>query len=243
MALDYQPIFILGSGMLLQERKLAVVSNNLANANTDGFKKDFIEVSAWYTDMGEQIPSQHPENPTNNFVYPMITDITPILTQGPIRQTGNPLDVAIDGEGFFVVQTPEGIRFTRKGHFRLDSEGFLVTEEGYRVLDRENREIRLGSGNIEIDPQGNIYVNRNLTATLRVVLIENVEKAGEDFFTGDITGEAQNYRILQGHLEGSNVNPIEEMVKIIETARAHEVYSRLIQGLDEIQGRVNGIIR
>jgi len=75
MALDYQPLFILSGGMLLQERKLAVTTNNLANLDTPSFKRDMVEVSSWYTDMGAQVQSLSPENPTNNFVYPMMSRI------------------------------------------------------------------------------------------------------------------------------------------------------------------------
>jgi len=135
MALDYQPLFILSSGMLLQERKLSVTTSNLANLDTPSFKKDFIEVASWYTDVGNQLPNSSPENPTNNFVYPMISSIFTDLSQGPLRETGNPLDVAVEGDGFFAIRTSEGIRYTRKGNFRMDREGFLVSEEGDRVLD------------------------------------------------------------------------------------------------------------
>ncbi len=242
MALDYQPIYVLASGMLLQERKLSAISNNLANADTPSFKKDLLEVSSWYTDMGTKIPDSSPENPTNNFVYPMVSGVFTDLSQGPLRETGNPLDLAIEGEGFFAVRTPEGIRYTRKGNLRIDAEGYLVNEMGYRVLDRDGNEIRVLGANIQFDPQGNIYVDGELQATLGIWNLQNPGKAGFDLFTGT-PQPAQNFRILQGFLELSNVNPIVEMVRLIETSRAHEVYARLVQAVDEVQGRVNTIVR
>ena len=242
MALDYQPLYILSGGMLLQERKLATITNNLANADTPSFKKDLLEIATWYTDMGNKIPDSSPENPTNNFVYSMVSGVFTDLSQGPLRETGNDLDLAIEGEGFFAVRTPEGIRYTRKGNFRLDSEGYLITEEGYRVLDRNQNDIKIIGNKVEFDLEGNLYVDGNLQTTLGVWNLQNPGKAGFDLFSGT-PQPAQNFRILQGFLEQSNVNPIVEMVRLIETSRAHEVYARLVQAVDEVQGRVNTIVR
>ncbi len=242
MALDYQPLYLLAGGMLLQERKLGVVTNNLANVNTPSFKRDLLLVSSWYTDTGTQTRNVSAENPANNYVYPMISEVVTLLTQGPLRETGNPLDLALEGEGFFAVRTPEGIMYTRKGNFSLDSDGFLVTEEGYRVLDRNSREIRLDSGSVSFDPEGNVYVDNQLVDTLGVWTLQDPRKVGMDYFTGT-PQRAENFRIRQGFLESANVNAVEEMVRLIEASRAHEVYARLVQAVDEIQGKVNGIIR
>ncbi len=242
MAIDYQPLFVLSSGMLLQERKLSVITNNLANIDTPSFKKDLVEVGSWFTDNGVQVRNEKPDNPSNNFVYPMMVNIYTDLSQGPLKETGNPLDVAIEGDGFFAVRTPNGVLFTRKGNFRVDHESYLVTEEGFRVLDRNNAEIRLEGSTIHIDSEGNIYVDENLSATLGVWNLENPVKVGEDFFRGT-PQPAENFRLMHGFVELSNVNPILEMVRLIETSRAHEVYSRLVQALDEVQGKANNIAR
>ncbi|HHJ64712.1 MAG TPA: flagellar biosynthesis protein FlgG, partial [Aquifex aeolicus] len=99
MALDYQPLYILASGMLLQERKLGVVTHNLSNVNTPSFKRDLLLSATWYTDGGVQIPDTSPSNPTNNFVYPLVEAVVTLVEQGPLRETGNPLDLALEGEG------------------------------------------------------------------------------------------------------------------------------------------------
>ncbi len=242
MATDYQPMYVLASGMLLQERKLSVITNNLANLDTPSFKKDLIEVASWYTDMGQRLQTRSPVSPSNNFVYPMMESIFTDISQGALRETGNPLDIAIEGEGFFAVRTPEGIMYTRKGNFRLDREGYLVTEEGYRVLDRDRNDIRLASPEFVVDKEGNIYIDGEIRYRLGVWTLLDFQKLGEDFF-GGTPQEAQNFRIMQGFLELSNVDGIVEMVRLIEASRAHEVYSRLIQAVDEIQGRVNNIVR
>ena len=242
MALDYQPLFILSSGMLLQERKLAVTTNNLANLDTPSFKRDFVEVSSWYTDMGAQVPNLSPENPTNNFVYPMMTRIFTDLSQGSLRETGNTFDLAIEGEGFFAVRTPEGVMYTRKGNFRLDSEGFLVTEKGYRVLDRANDEVKVVGNRVDVDREGNVYVDGIRVSTLGVWALPDAQKVGEDLFTGT-PQPAEGFSVRQGFIELSNVYGIVEMVRLIETSRAHETYARLIQAVDEVQNRVNTIVR
>ncbi|WP_457600828.1 flagellar hook-basal body protein [Hydrogenivirga sp.] len=242
MALDYQPLFILSGGMLLQERKLSVTTNNLANMDTPSFKKDFLEVSSWYTDMGAQVPSLSPEDPTNNFVYPMVTRVFTDLSQGPLKETGNPLDLAIEGDGFFAVRTPEGVMFTRKGNFRLDSEGFLVTEEGYRVLDRGYNDVKIVGNKVEVDREGNVYIDGVQGPTLGVWSLPDAQKAGHDFYTGTAQ-PAEGFSVRQGFIELSNVNGVVEMVRLIETSRAHETYARLIQAVDEVQSRVNTIAR
>ncbi len=242
MALDYQPMFVLASGMLLQERKLGVITNNLANLDTPSFKRDLLLVSAWYTDVSVKENTEDPESSSNNFVYPMVGSVFTDLSQGPLRRTDNPLDLAIEGEGFFGVRTPEGIRYTRKGTFTLDREGYLVTEEGYMVLDRNGEEIRLEGAEVFVDPEGNIYVEGELVASLGVWTLENPQKVGFDLFTGNPV-PTEDFRVRQGFIEMSNVNGILEMVRLIETSRAHEVYSRLVQAVDEIQERVNRSIR
>jgi flagellar basal-body rod protein FlgG len=172
----------------------------------------------------------------------MISGIFTDLSQGPLRETQNPLDLAIDGDGFFAVRTPEGIRYTRKGHFRLDAEGYLVTEEGYRVLDRNNAEIKIDGNDIRFDTEGNLYVDGNLTATLGIWSLPDAQKVGHDMFSGN-PQPAQNFSLKQGFIELSNVNGVVEMVRLIETSRAHETYARLVQALDEVQSKVNNIVR
>lgn len=242
MALDYQPLYILAGGMLLEERKLAVITNNLANANTSAFKKDLLEVESWYADMGNRINDSSPANPTNNFVYPMVSGVFTDLSQGPLRETGNDFDIAIEGEGFFALETPEGVRFTRKGNFTLDGEGFLVSEEGFRVLGRDMEGIRIEGNDVRIDGDGNVYVDGERVATVGVWILPDARKVGLDLFEGT-PQPSPNYKLRQGFLELSNVNPIMEMVRLIETSRAHEVYTRLVQAIDEVQEKVNTIAR
>jgi len=240
MAKDYQNLYVLASGMLLQERKLDVSANNLANVNTPGFKKDFLTAVSWYVPEGEKLPTLNPYEPSNNYVYPIIGEVRTVLAQGSLVKTGNNLDFAIEGEGFFAVADGEGnILFTRKGVFRLDSEGYLVTEEGYRVLDEGFEPIKL-EGEPAVTEEGEIFVEEESVGRLGVWQLENPEKLGEDFFTGNPL-PAGDFKILQGFYEASNVNAIKEVVRIIESVRAHEIFSKLVQMLDELQGKVNNM--
>jgi len=241
MSTDYQAIYILGGGMLLQERKLDVVSNNLANVDTPSFKKDFLTSLSYYAPDGIKAPNNLPSDPSNNYVYSVIEDVRTILSQGSLVKTDNPLDFAIEGEGFFAVLDEEGnIIYTRKGIFRINEEGLLTTEEGYFVLDENLNPIAV-PGEISVTSEGEIFLEGNPITRFGIFSLTNSQKVGEDFFTGTPT-PAQDYKIFQGFYEASNVNAIKEVVKIIETVRVHEIFSKLIQMNDEIQGKVNNII-
>ncbi len=242
MAVDYQPIYLLASGMLLQERKLGVTTNNLANTDTPSFKRDLITAMSFYSTEGRRINGSDPHLPSNNFVYPIIGELSTDFTQGSLRRTGNTFDLAIEGEGFFAVRTADGIMFTRRGDLRFDIDGFLVDPNGFRILDRGMNEIMIPPGEVDIDEEGNIYVDGVLQATIGVWFLEGPVKEGRDLFTG-VPRPSENYKIRQGFLEMSNVNGVEEMVRLIELTRAHEIYSRLIQAMDEVQGRVNTLVR
>ena len=237
MPIDYQSIYILSSGMLLQQRKLETITHNLANVNTPAFKSELILAGVWDTPDGQRIENSAPENPSNNFVYPIVERVHTLLIQGPIRQTGNPLDLALDGEGFFAVRSGQEVFYTRKGNFRLDAEGYLVNELGMRVLDENNQEIRM-MGSVSFAPDGSIFSDGNFVGRLGIYNLTNPQKVGRDLFTG-IPQQAQNFKVLQGFLEDSNINAILEMAKLIEAHRAHETYANLIRALDQIQEKVS----
>ncbi|MCS6957554.1 MAG: flagellar basal-body rod protein FlgF [Aquificaceae bacterium] len=237
MAVEYQPLYVLASGMLLQQRKLDTITNNLANVDTPSFKRELFVVSLWETPDGQRLPDNNPQNPKNNFLYPVIDRVFTDFTQGSIRHTGNPLDVAIEGRGFFALRRGQEVVYTRKGNFRLDSEGFLVNELGYRVLDQNMDEIRL-SGEVSFGKDGSVFVDGQQVATLGIFNLQDPQKLGRDLFTGQ-PQPADGFRLMQGYIELSNVNPVLEMARLIQTHRAHEVYSNLIRSLDTLYERFN----
>ncbi|WP_448587363.1 flagellar hook-basal body protein [Thermocrinis sp.] len=237
MPIDYQGIYVLSSGVLVQQRKLETLTHNLANANTPAFKSELILAGVWDTPNGQREGDISPENPTNNFLYPVVERVHTLLVQGPLRQTSNPLDLAIEGDGFFALRSGGEVLYTRKGNFRIDSEGYLVNELGMRVLDENGREIRV-EGDLSFASEGSVFSNGNFIGRLGVYTLANPQKVGRDLFTGE-PQQAQNLRVMQGFLEDSNVNAIMEMARLIETHRAHETYANLIRALDQVQEKVS----
>ena len=237
MAADFQPLYLLASGLYFQQRKLEKVSNNLANIDTAGFKRELITAQAYY--VKEPNPAflserQSPNRAENNFVYPIIGKSKVDLSSGPLIKTENPLDVAIQGEGFFVVEVNGKKYYTRDGHFSVDKNGFLVNQDGYPVLG-ENGKIYIGRAplsSVKITKEGVIYVGTNRVGKLKIVNLKGLKKFGQNLFEGKET-KAENYTVVQGYLEGSNVNPVEEMVRMIETLRAYETFANGIKAEDE----------
>ena len=242
MALDYQVFYLLGSGLLVQERNLDVRANNLANVNTSGFKKDYLVALSWFVPSGVKKNTTNPEEPSNNYVYPIVERVYTIFEQGNLVSTGNPTDLAIQGNGFFAVRDQAGnILFTRKGMFRLNEEGYLTTEEGYLVLDENNNPIQLLGSDVRITKDGYIYADGRAVGRLGIWDLQNPEKVGRDYFSGE-PFPAQGYEIYQGFYEASNVNAVKEIVQIIKSVRAHEFYTKLVQAADEVQGKLNNVL-
>lgn len=231
-------MYLAAAGALVQQLRLEVLANNVANISTIGYKGDRsifqipeeTEPQTFETSI-EGIQSLSPYAPP----FSTVTD----FSQGAIRQTGNPLDVAINGDGFFSIQTPDGVQYTRQGNFTLNSEGVLITPDGYPVLG-EGGEITLEEGTVEIDLQGGVYVDGDEVGRLQVTGVSNPEtltKAGNGRFVGSeatTVGERpENSTLSQGYLETANVNPVQAMTEMIETSRAFEAYQKVIQSADE----------
>jgi len=232
--LDYG-IYLAASGFLSQEKRLQVIANNLANVNTAGYKGD---IPVFRIPSYSQPAEARSVLPHSLIAVPRVeTD----FSQGPLIKTGNPLDVAIVGEGFFEIQTPEGLRYTRKGDFTLRSDGTLVTQGGHPAMG-EGGAIALTEGEIEIGEEGIIFVDGEEQGQLRIVTFPetgNLVKEGEALFAW--TGEASEATALdqvdirQGYLESSNVNPIQEMVQMIEAIRTFEGHQKMIHAFDSAQ--------
>lgn len=251
MALDYQPLYVLGSGMLLEDRKLEVTANNLANASTPSFKKDFLSAEAFYTPNGNKIEGDSPLNPSNNYVYPIIESIKTDFSEGPIKKTGNPLDVAIDGSGFFAVKDGKGnIFYERRGDFKLDSEGYITNYMGMRVLSKSGSFIQVppNATSVFISKDGGVYIEQQGNNGIPVQIgdigvfdVNNAKKAGNDLYTSENNNllPVQNVNLIDGALEESNVNPIKEVVHLIDLSRAYQVFSNLVKGIEGVQTKVS----
>lgn len=227
---------------MLQMKKQDVVANNIANSDTTAFKKD-IATSRSFPEMLisrlEQTDQSSTKTPTvigalgtGAVIDGVITD----KTQGNLQQTDNPTDLAIKDEGYFAIDTPEGERFTRNGAFKIDGEGLLTTSQGYPVLDDFDDYIYI-DGEFTIDSSGMIYVDDMELTMLKIVDFEDdqlLEKQGDVLYaTEDPFMFVENPNILQGYLEGSNVNAVKEMVTLINVVRAYETNQKMVQAMDE----------
>ena len=245
-------IYMATIGALAYEKRLQIISNNLANSNTVGYKQDhgqfkIPDIKGTTVDPflnTENIDISQAELFWNNFkVY---TD----HSNGSLKNTGNDLDMALVGKGFFCVQTPDGIHYTRKGDFTLDGDGTLVTRNGWPVLG-ESGEIKVdSSGNpaqhkkFSVDESGNIYVDGNQADRLRVVDFPqpyNLIKVGETFFKSPDNGAgpipSEKSKVSQGFIELSNVDGVKMMTEMIEVLRGYESYQKIIRSIDDVNSR------
>ena len=259
----HESIYIAASAGLKQSRKMDVIAQNLANVNNSGYKRDALV----FKEMMPPFPPDErneeaknilltPEKSNKNVSYVGITDYYTDFSVGVLKKTGGPLDLAMDGEGFFKIQTPEGERYTRNGNFRLNTEKQLVNQNGNQVLDVNNQPIVINAqGKISIDGQGNISVGNGLANTtltnIKMVNFENkklLQKMGDGLYrnTGEPEEEkeATDVRVQQGFLENSNVSSVEEMAEMIGTLRIFETYQKMIQSIDTMNDQsVNTIGR
>jgi len=233
-------------GMIVQEKRQENVSQNLANIETNSYKQQEIIAA-----------SSHQKNVLNRSNHPgrrlsaignmhfgtSIDDLYTDFQQGLFKETNNPLDFAIEGEGFFVVQLPNGDQaYTRDGSFRLNENGELVTREGYIVLDPNGQSIPLGTDKITADIYGDIQTFDNRNYSIGIVTFADVQqlhRLGDNLYTieegAPLVGGG--YAIRQGYVEASNVNPLEELVKLIEITRNFESNQRAVQAMDETLGK------
>lgn len=237
-------------GALANEHRMNSIANNLANVNTTGYKRDilsFQDTFAMYAHDQTMEAQVHlrseklfpePQHLARVRLAQSLTD----LDQGSVKGTGAPFDVAISGKGFFKVRTELGDYYTRNGHFRLTAEGRLITEQGFPVLG-DGGEITVPDGvkNFTIAESGEIFGDGVLLGQLGLVDVDDpkkLEKLGGNMYRAR-TGvevaeiEAEGY-LAQGFLEISNVNPVYEMVNMIEAQRQFEAYAKVMQTTETI---------
>lgn len=211
--------YIAASGAIANERILDQVTHNLANASTPGFKERMIQLEAFPI----SVPGS---DSTGSDTLAFVQSRPPVIDreQGVLEPTGRPLDLAIDGEGYFQVRKDGGVQPVRDGRLRLDGEGRIVTQEGHVVHNDQGQEIRVDLGkSVEISDYGEVRSGETKIGRLLIV-----DEGGRPM-------EQEDYRIVQGHLERSNVNSIEEMVKMMELVRNHGSYMKLIKNFDDLE--------
>lgn len=242
--------YIASTGMLAQRQKMDVMTNNITNIETIGYKKDKV-LTRSFKDM--LIETTKNSNNFDSKVGPLNTGIhtDKVVTsfeQGPVEATERISDVALEGNGFFVVNTPQGERYTRDGSFGVNSMGYLVNSDGFYVSG-ENGRINVGNSEFTIDENGGVFINEQMIDSLKVVEFDDLSalrKQGSNLFanTGAQARNAEETKVRQGYLENSNVNMTQEIISIMSVSRAYETNQQVVKMLDaSLQKTVNEVGR
>jgi len=232
-----------GGAMRTYSDRNDIIANNLANVSTPGFKKESVYVEPFDVLFARVT---QPVGDEEGLVQPPLgrlrTDAVTVYTPGPVRPTGGRFDLAINGDGFFKVQTPAGTRYTRNGAFLLDAEGRLVTADGYEVLGEGDTSIVIDTSegtDVVIAADGTITAGGAPGGRVALVDFETpypLRKVGQNLFevtSEDAVETASGSPIVQGSLEMSNVNVVEEMVGLITNYRAYEIAQRMARLQDQ----------
>ncbi len=241
-------IYTSASGMLAETVRTDVISNNLANVNTTGYKRD-VTINKDFASLLMERINDGPVTPIGGMgVGTVVDEIATIQDQGAFKVTGNPLDVAIKGKGFFVIQTPAGERYTRNGSFQRSAQGELVTSEGYRVMG-QGGPIQLGDTekvNISSDGRVQLHQPGQIEAVeigqLRMVEFADEKqllKEGDSMFKAapNARAQASTTMVEQSALEMANTNAVTEMINLIAAFRSYEINSKAVQTHDTLMGR------
>lgn len=211
-------------------RQMDVVANNLANMNTPAFKTENMMFRDYV------LKSRAADRPFGDKTA-FVQDVSVFrnMSDGALSQTGNPLDIAVKGEGYMVVDTPQGARYTRNGHLRLDESGQIVTAEGYPILSNSDQPFFLAPNeqSVTIAADGTVSTENGQVGKIRVVRFENEQElkkvAGGLFQTEAEAQDVERPQVVQGMIEESNVQPVVEMTKMIQVQRSYESVQRMIE--------------
>jgi flagellar basal-body rod protein FlgF len=232
-------LYIAASGMLAQQVRQDQIANDLANASTPGYKADRA-AQASFEDMLLQ-NSQTGETVGSMSMGAHVARIVTNLEQGTLLQTADPLDVALQGDGFLAVSTSAGTRYTRNGQLTLDSQGRLMTVTGYLVLGTNGQPITATGirtpDDLLITQAGVVSVKDTNVGTLAVVSLTGATKEGDTLFTGAAGARPAGTTVDQGYLESSGVEPARAMVDMIVSLREYESSQRVLHAIDDTLGR------
>ena len=248
-------LYVAASGMITETRRTDVIANNIANAASSGYKRDEAIHQEFAPMLLKRINDnqddavtsfrgfrleQRPPRVGNLGLGAYTAEIATDHVQGSMKTTGNMLDLAVSGEGYFAIQTPQGVRYTRDGSFYRQANGALVTARGQAVLNAQNRPIMLpDSANITIGAKGEIMDGQRRIDTLQFVQFDDrraVLKQGDNLYRPQQGAQPQAATgdIQQGMLENSNVNIASEMVSLINNYRIYEAGSRALVTQDSM---------
>ena len=244
-------LYIAGTGMMLQRRRMETITNNIANADTTGFRRENLISHSFDEVMINRINDARAPGYTAE-VGPLrfgtqTEQIYIDFSTGSLEQTERTTDLALAGDAFFVIGTPDGERYTKAGAFYIDNLGYLVDGDGNFLLS-DNGPIYVGGPNFTVDTLGGISADGEYLGNIRVVSFEDngtLRKQGDNLLYAEAAPiEGGEYSIYQGYLENSNVDVAREMVDMLTVFRAYETNQRMLTMVDEINGKaVNDIAR
>ena len=239
------------SGAVAQQRALDVTANNVANANTTGFRGDRVAFREALSQASGPANGQEPAAP-DALRFVNVSQVEASSEAGALRQTGGTFDIAIEGDGWFSVDTPNGERYTRAGQFTVDEQGVLRSGDGAPVLawqgepGGETQELRipLGAAQITIGLNGTVSADGNEVGQLAIRRFEDdaLTKEGDTRFVAEGTGAASEGRVseanvLQGYLESSNINAVAGMNELITVSRSFEAFQKIIDTFQQLDQR------
>jgi flagellar basal-body rod protein FlgF len=220
------------TGMVAEMDRQNVIANNLANADTVGFKRDNCTTVPFADILLNAYSKRGPQQVGKLGLGVQAVTQFVDFSSGSISDTGNPTDFAIDGDGLFAVQTGSGVRYTRAGDFQLNKDNYLVNKDGYQVLG-ENGPIKLEAGNFTVTEEGQIMQGGQVVNSFQVFSTKDMKKQGDSLYSNDAAQPGTKFRILQNTLEHSNVNPVREMIQMINTSRSYDASSKALQAHDD----------
>ena len=224
------------SRQIALQRQMDVVANNMANINTTGFKAENLLFEEY-----EMPVARDQDFKSNDQPLAYVQDWATIhdMSGGAIVQTGSEFDVALNGEGFFAIQTPAGERWSKSGSFQLDSSGTLVNASGLPVLGQGGPiKFSPGETNILIGKDGSVSSSAGAKGSLRLVEFDNPQsltRQGDNLYAGGAPVAATDTRVMQGFIEKSNVSGVTQMAEMIRVQRAYETAASLASKQDELR--------
>ncbi len=242
-----QGLYTAANGMRAIEDRQDAIANNIANASTVGYKSETPVQLGFYEVFSNSLRQPfHYNSDSAPAGGVKVVETFPDLAGGMLRTTDNPLHTALQGAGYFAVDTPRGERYTRSGDFTLDTEGRLVTAEGYPVQSTAGQPIDARGGRVNIDREGRVRVDGQDAGQLRVIEFENPERLqreGNNVYAAsdDVkqkSAAAANTQVQQSMLEMSNVNLPHEMIQLTLGMRAYEANQRVVLAFNETMGRL-----
>lgn len=230
-------IYITLSRQMALFRDMEVTSNNIANADTPGFNAEKLMFQDYLVKDSNKREDAYAYDPSS------YRD----TSNGSMKQTGNPFDLAINGDAYFQVQSPLGIRYTRAGNFQVDSEGTLMTNDGYPVLGADGGQITVPTNamNVAINAAGQMTADGEEIGQVGIMEFQNEQamtRLGNNMYTSAETPQpSESGRVMQGFLESSNVTAVTEMVRVMNVSRAVTNTAKFIETMYDLERKTGSV--